>query len=276
MSVVKTNRRRQNSPRNSSSGSAVSSTRVLLCSDGTTRVLYEVLGGGCSSSGGRGIRRSNANTNATAATTTTVFVVCHDLFDCLDATKLLFLDLVRRHPECRILVYTQPGQAGTTFPVKAGGIGTSKSSADNIKQPPPQRTVALNNDFHADILHQLLCHVRSTGELPIDSAAAAGSSSIDLHLIGIGNGVSVLLSLLDKYGSSDLFKLKGSSAVGDGSGILKSLVSINGFATIDAQLAGILHSAKNAFMSFPANRPDLPYRTYLTTCFRTNTLTRYQ
>ena len=244
----------------------MSSTRVLLCSDGSTRVLYEVLGGGRGrggGGGGRGNRRSNA--------TTTAFVVCHDLFDCLDATKLLFLDLVRRHPECRILVYNQPGQAGTTFPVKASGIGTSKSSADNTKQPSPQRTVALNNDFHAGILHQLLCHVRSTGELPIDSAAAAGSrsSSIDLHLIGIGNGVSVLLSLLDKYGSSNLFKLTGSSALGDGGGgsavgdgsgdsILKSLISINGFATIDAQLAGILHSAKNAFRSFPANRPDLP------------------
>lgn len=267
MSVVKTSRRRQNSPRNSSSGAAVSSTRVFLCSDGTTRVLYEILGGGGGS--GRATGRSNANTNA-AATTTTVFVVCHDLFDCLDATKLLFLDLVRRHPECRILVYNQPGQAGTTFPVKAKGIGTSNSSADNTKQPQPQpqRTVALNNDFHADILYQLLCHVRSTGELPVDSAAACSrNSSIALHLIGIGNGVSVLLSLLDQYGSSDLFKLTGSSAdggsgsaVGDGSGdsILKSLISINGYATIDAQLAGILHSAKNAFMSFPANRPDLP------------------
>lgn len=73
------------------------------------------------------------------------------------------------------------------------------------------------------------------------------SSIAALHLIGIGNGVSVLLSFLDTYG--------GDETIGK---FLKSLVSINGYASIDAQLAGILHSAKNAFQSFPPNRPDLP------------------
>ena len=68
------------------------------------------------------------------------------------------------------------------------------------------------------------------------------SSIAALHLIGIGNGVSVLLSFLDTYG--------GDETIGK---FLKSLVSINGYASIDAQLAGILHSAKNAFQSFPPN-----------------------
>ena len=51
------------------------------------------------------------------------FVVCHDLFDCLDATKLLFIKLLNRRPGCRVLVYNQPGQAGTTFPRSAGAGG---------------------------------------------------------------------------------------------------------------------------------------------------------
>ena len=226
-SSTRTRRRQRQRPQNQSSGGGVaSSTRNLLCSDGITRILYEVLGGDtCSRS---------TNANADAARTTTVFVVCHDLFDCLDATKLLFLDLLRRHPQCRILVYNQPGQAGTTFPVP---VKASDSQH-------PAQAQALTNDFHASILHQLLHHVRSTGELPMD-ASSTGSTA--LHLIGIGNGVSVLLGFLDRYG--------GDEAIGT---TLKSLVSINGYASIDAQLAGILHSAKNAFQSFPPNRPDLP------------------
>ena len=35
-------------------------------------------------------------------------------------------------------------------------------------------------------------------------------------------------------------------------------VSLNGFTSVDAQLAAVLHSAAKVFASFPENRPDLP------------------
>lgn len=39
---------------------------------------------------------------------------------------------------------------------------------------------------------------------------------------------------------------------------LRSVVSINGFSSVDSQLAAVLHSSLNAFATLPPTRPDLP------------------
>ena len=39
---------------------------------------------------------------------------------------------------------------------------------------------------------------------------------------------------------------------------MRAVVSVNGYASVDAQLAAILSSASKVFGSFPEDRPDLP------------------
>ncbi|CAM9848733.1 unnamed protein product, partial [Choristocarpus tenellus] len=65
--------------------------------------------------------------------------------------------------------------------------------------------------------------------------------------IGIGNGVAIAAAFALRYSGHPLYR-----------GSLRSLVSLNGFVAVDAQLAAVLHASINAFNTFPPLRPDLP------------------
>ena len=190
-------------------GSVLSKTHILLCDDGKTRIPYEVLG------------------SASRSSNCTNFVVCHDIFDCIDVTRLLFIDTVKKNSGCQVLIFNQAGQTGSTFPP----VTKNKSSGENEH--------ILNNEFHADRLRELILHVSLTEEFP--------ASTSPYHLIGIGNGLSIALFFATKYRCGF-----------DSHNTLKSIVSINGFVSVDDNLAGILHSMRNSFSAFPPNRPDMP------------------
>ncbi|CAM9096055.1 unnamed protein product, partial [Chrysoparadoxa australica] len=147
------------------------------------------------------------------------FVVVHDLFDTLEKTEIMFKEVTQRHPGCQVLIWNYPGQAGTQF----GG---------------PTAHVLPNNELVSQQLHELLQHVHAQQDMIISSA---------FHLVGIGNGLSIAAAFATKYGKLTLYKKA-----------MKSLVSINGFASVDAQLAAILHSSIKVFDSFPTHRLDLP------------------
>ena len=204
--------------------------KTLLLSDGVSRVPYEVIG-----KSEMEITRIN-------------FVVIHDIFDSCDMTKMLFINLTKKHPGCQILVFNYPGQAGTTYPNQH-----SNSTSTMVPAGCEQDEPALNNDWLADTIHQLLGHCDATGEFI--------SSAQPFHLIGIGNGLPIALSFAEKYGEYAKY-----------SKTLRSIVSLNGFSTVDPQLASILHSSLNAFKSFPANRPDLPVAYFTRFLFSDNYL----
>ena len=187
------------------------SPRILLCSDGTTRLPYEVIG------------KSSADDSKIG------FIFCHDIFDSMDVTKLLAIEIAKKNPNCQILVFNQPGQAGTTFP----GKGRALIDVDETNDVP------LNNDFHAEKMHELLSHLDCTGEFSI--------SGHPFCFIGMGYGLSIALSFIDKFGQNEKFSHN-----------LKAIISINGFASLNKQLTAIFHSSANIFSSFPESRPDLP------------------
>lgn len=163
------------------------------------------------------------------------FVVCHDIFDSCDMTKMLFLSVVKRHPGCQILLFNYPGQAGTTFP----NSRTNGKSDQVVPAGAEHAEPALNNDFLSDRVHELIGHVDATGEFI--------SSAQPFHIIGMGNGLPIALAFAEKYGHTPYY-----------ASTLRSLVSLNGFTSVDPQLASILHSSLNVFKAFPSNRPDLP------------------
>lgn len=82
-------------------------------------------------------------------------------------------------------------------------------------------------------------HVDNMGEMPL--------SDRPFHLLGIGNGASIAAAFACKHASKSKWRPT-----------LRSLACVNGFATVDAQLAAVLHSAQRAFQCFPPERPDLP------------------
>lgn len=65
--------------------------------------------------------------------------------------------------------------------------------------------------------------------------------------LGIGNGTVIATAFALRYGDHPLY-----------SSSLRSVVSINGFSSVDAQLAAVLHSSVNAFATLPPSRADLP------------------
>ncbi|GMI13015.1 hypothetical protein TrVE_jg4274 [Triparma verrucosa] len=191
--------------------------KILLCADGVTRIPYEVIG------------------KSEMEITKVNFVVCHDIFDSCDMTKMLFLSVVKRHPGCQILLFNYPGQAGTTFP----NSRTTGKSDQVVPAGAEHEEPALNNDFLSDRVHELIGHVDATGEFI--------SSAQPFHMIGMGNGLPIALAFAEKYGHTPYY-----------ASTLRSLVSLNGFTSVDPQLASILHSSLNIFKAFPSNRPDLP------------------
>ncbi|CAM9575237.1 unnamed protein product, partial [Discosporangium mesarthrocarpum] len=210
-------------------------SREFLCSDGSTTLPYRVLG------------------DMASEITCCNFVVIHDLFDNADKTEVLFKPITHRHRGCQVLTFNYPGQAGTRFtalasatpaakPAAAGGPkpanpATPATSSGGASMSSPQECVA-NNVFMAPRLHELLQHVHTRREMVLTSP---------FHLVGIGNGVAIAAAFALRYGSHPLYR-----------GSLRSLVSFNGFISVDSQLAAVLHASINAFESFPPHRPDLP------------------
>lgn len=82
-------------------------------------------------------------------------------------------------------------------------------------------------------------HVDNMGEMAL--------SDRPFHLLGVGNGASIAAAFACKHAAKSKWRPT-----------LRSLVCLNGFATVDAQLAAVLHSAQRAFQCFPPERPDLP------------------
>lgn len=65
--------------------------------------------------------------------------------------------------------------------------------------------------------------------------------------VGIGNGMATAVAFALRHGDHPLYRSS-----------LRSVVSINGYTSVDSQLAAILHSSLNTFATLPATRPDLP------------------
>ncbi|CAN0252569.1 unnamed protein product, partial [Ectocarpus sp. 12 AP-2014] len=220
-----------------------SSGKHFVCSDGRTRLPYRVCGNPGTSSG----IAESCN-----------FVVVHDFFDNVDKTEVLFRPVTRKHRSCRVLAFSYPGQAGTVFRVPpsmvalaspegnatrsngggAHGLGSSHSGVGSGGGGGKVRKEVPNNAFLAPRLHELLQHVHSVGEM---------SLTAPFHLVGIGNGMATAAVFALRYGDHPLYRSS-----------IRSVVSINGFSSVDSQLAAILHSSLNAFATLPPARPDLP------------------
>ncbi|CAM9344055.1 unnamed protein product, partial [Hapterophycus canaliculatus] len=219
------------------------SAESFLCSDGRSRFPYRV----CGNPGG-----------SSAVTDSCNFIVVHDIFDNVDKTEVLFRPITRRHRGCRVLAFSYPGQAGTVFRVppsmatvalsgskrglmslpNRGGSRSGGGGSGGGDEPHVVRNDVPNNAFIAPRLHELLQHIHSVGKM---------SLTAPFHLVGIGNGMATAAAFALSYGDHPLYRSS-----------LRSVVSINGFSSVDSQLAAILHSSLNAFATLPPTRPDLP------------------
>ena len=126
--------------------------RMFICSDGSTALPYEILG------------------EPSLELANHCFVVAHDLFDTLDASKIFFKLIGDKIPGCQILVYNYAGQAGTSFSAdKSGGISAV---------------------MHAQHLAELVQHVDICGEMLL--------STSPFFFIGIGYGLNICAQLLNR------------------------------------------------------------------------------
>ena len=155
------------------------------------------------------------------------FVVVHDIFDTHPASGMAFKKLSVKYQGSQFLVFNYPGQADTTYPTLSAAEKSHGGSGQT-----------LTAEWQADRLHELLQHVECCGEMLLSSP---------FHLIGFGHGSLIASSFAVKYGKHESYRRS-----------LRSLVSINGFSSVDSQLAAIIHSSVNVFKAFPQNRPDLP------------------
>jgi hypothetical protein len=150
-------------------------------------------------------------------------VVFHDLFDTLESTRVFFRPIVARNVGARALLFNFPGQAGSAYAVD--------------DQAHDEDKLVLNNMWLARRVHELLNFLQHTAQFVTTGAP--------FHIVGFGNGANVATCYTVVYGKSyDEY--------------LQSLALFNGFASVDAQLAAVLHSAVNVFACLPPTRPDLP------------------
>jgi len=129
--------------------------RSFICSDGSTTLPYEIIG------------------EPSLELTSHSFIVAHDLFDTLDASKIFFQAIADHNSGCQILVYNYAGQAGTSF------------SADRDDG-------GINVMLHARHLAELLHHVNLCGEMLL--------STSPFFLVGIGYGLSICAELTHNIG----------------------------------------------------------------------------
>ncbi|CAM9532239.1 unnamed protein product [Discosporangium mesarthrocarpum] len=159
-----------------------------------------------------------AGTSTSGARAVSIVAV-HDFFDTLEKTFLLLKPLILQHRGCQVLCFNTPGQAGTSCPSEPEGLAT--------------------NVWVADRMNELLQHVDNMGEMSL--------SNQPFHLLGIGNGAIIAAAFACRHGKLPRWRPT-----------LRTLICINGFAFVDAQLAAVLHSAQGAIQCFPPERPDLP------------------
>lgn len=165
-------------------------------------------------------------------------IVFHDFFDTHDATQILFRSITAKHLGCRALLFNYPGQSGTAYPAKQMIDGVEKS-------------VILSNNWISRKIEEMLVYLNESGKFNTDS--------LPFHIVGFGNGANIAtaFSILYQNNYPKTFK---------------SLILFNGFATVDAQLAAILHSSTSMFSCFPSNRPDLPVSYFTKFIFSDNYL----
>ncbi|KAF4041240.1 Ankyrin repeat [Phytophthora infestans] len=101
-----------------------------------------------------------------------------------------------------------------------------------------RRGTLLHNTFHVACLTALLGHV--TGALGGDRLLR----DKPYHLVGIGNGGNIALTFCCSLQPRDVNT--------------RSLVLLNSFAHVDAQLAQFLHDSAKVLTCTPESRPDLP------------------
>jgi CheY-like chemotaxis protein len=146
------------------------------------------------------------------------FVVVGDIFDTYEQYQILFRKIVTKLPGLRVLLFNYPGQAFTEF----------------------RRDIILNNEYCAGVLQALMTYLGPGGtrEFDLDGDRAP------FYLVGAGNGGAIASYFASAYGASHPN--------------IRALVTLNGFAHVDAHLAGVLHDAMNVFACSPPTRPDLP------------------
>ena len=93
----------------------------------------------------------------------------------------------------------------------------------------------LNNEYHATCLNEVLGQLGEHGTGEFDTTRP-------FFMLGYGYGTSVSSFYASYYAVPNL----------------RGLISINGWAFIDAYLAGVMHDCGNIFHCAPASRPDLP------------------
>jgi pimeloyl-ACP methyl ester carboxylesterase len=171
------------------------------------------------------------------------FIVIHDFFDVADATSLLFKNVTQVHNGCQVLCFNYPGQANTVWP----RLSMAEKGRGAIEP-------ALNNDWIADRLHELLQYVEAIGDL---------SLSNPFHLVGIGNGASIAGAFAQRWGEHSSYYNS-----------FRSIVSVNGFLHPDPQLTAILHSSADLFENTTHSRPDIPVSFWSRFLFSEEYLTR--
>lgn len=121
----------------------------------------------------------------------------------------------------------------------------------------------MNNQWQADRLLELISHIHTKGEMPI--------LQLPFHLVGIGNGANIASCFAAQNMCGDGLKSSDPTTNDVKPNLqslhnlriclrssMKSLILLNGFARVDAQLAAVLHSSINVFGCLSNKRPDLP------------------
>lgn len=146
------------------------------------------------------------------------FVVINDFFDTFETHQIMFRRICAKLPGLQVLLFNYPGQAYTEW----------------------RRDVILNNEYLAGVMQALMTYIGpgGTGEFDLDGGVAP------FHILGIGNGGAIAAYFAAAYNASHPN--------------IRSITMINGFAHVDAHLAGVLHDCMNVFSCAPTSRPDLP------------------
>lgn len=150
-------------------------------------------------------------------------IVFHDLFDTFESTRVFFRPIIARNVGAQALLFNFPGQAGASYIVDGHTCQEDK--------------VVLNNMWLARRVHELLVYLQHTTQFITTGAP--------FHFVGFGNGANIATCYTVLYGKSY-------------DGYLQSLALFNGFSSVDAQLAAVLHNAVNVFVCLSPTRPDLP------------------
>jgi hypothetical protein len=175
----------------------------------------------------------------------------------LDENGMFILPKRVETPNSLTIPNSRPHSSATSTP----NVSSSSQSSSIGVQLPPSNPNILNNEFNASCLHQALLYLDA---MRIFQSASANYL---FDVVGIGYGASAALTWATRYGSQMVYRadpsmyvprdVKGNSMQAPPRG-LRAIVSVNGYAHIDAQLRTILTSTLTIFNTFPEQRKDLP------------------